>query len=852
MYRREIEISFTQKIKEVENRFSGDQESVAKRFQADVLKLEHHYQSELKALSESHIEQKLRWEAQIQEAIENAEEQRRMTAEATEQERESQNQEWTKERYELESLHKAEMEQLVMKNQQLQNELDDFISKAQTKEIELSRQLNDLHNRLQGSLETKDKLLALSEEKALETELLLNQTVEDFKQERDELLSCQSELEAKYNEMLSISERQVTERIELLTERDDLKMKIEELEMLLKQASVDFELERKELQEHSSLLEKKLKDNVENDREELIAERDELKIRIKELEMELNQVLSFEEKAKKEELKESNEINTFMEELLNTRECVSFSGGEQKTCSASPQICNDVILADSSNQEPVCLSPFLVEEEVDIETMTEAVDAVEEGHENIKNADYEFDEKVPAANDDQGDNMQEIKTDATENKHEKANGFGEECHNKVVAVPEDYQIGNSSLEDVSCCLGMEIGHEDPKSTSCDGHNPGSPVPDENHSDIDSKNEAVSPEMPCEAASSLEAFEGVDADEDATDGENKVALESCEENKPQDVPALVNKSSSHEDEPCHETAVDPSVLEETGDPDELSLADAEVNCLPNKSYDHSQEVELLSDSDCEYLTAEIKDECAHDSQETLDEDADCEDRECSLLKLQALYNTAKEENILLHDKISLLQQKSEILENLLAHSNEKIKTGHIVLEDNYTLKVKILLLMEHVKELEIKALKMTDLQIKYEDCMCENAKLKDQNSELEKRVWSLESRMNIFQDFQGQQIALVDEICWVREENSKLSELFSELEKQSEILLAVHPVARQSESPTEESLLDLTSQLEVKVQSETDLEGSCEVFEKHNTKLRKAITELQDKSLALNETTQAHR
>lgn len=39
-----------------------------------------------------------------------------------------------------------------------------------------------------------------------------------IKQEREELLSSQSEDRAKHKEMLSISERQIAERIELLTE----------------------------------------------------------------------------------------------------------------------------------------------------------------------------------------------------------------------------------------------------------------------------------------------------------------------------------------------------------------------------------------------------------------------------------------------------------------------------------------------------------------------------------------------------------------------------------------------------------------------------------------------------------
>lgn len=805
MCRREIEISFKKRIKEVEYRFSGDQESIEKRFQADVLKLEQHYQSELKALSESHVEQKFHWEAQLQEALENAEEQRRMMEDTMEQERENLDRQWKKEWHELESLHEEKMEDLVTKNQQLQNEVDDLICMAQTKEIELSRQLNDLHNRLQESLETRDELLAQSEKKAFETsELLLNRTVEDFKQERAELLSSQSELAAK-NKMLSISERQISERIELLTERDDLKMKIEELEMLLQQASTDFELERKELLEDISILEKKLKENLENDREELIAERDVLRNRIKELEFEFSQGLSSAEKARKEESKEMRTL-----------------------CFVPPEICviNDVIQTDSSNQELVCLMPFLVEQDVDVETITEAPHALDGVAENIKNFDNEYDEMGDGTNPSESEENGQICL--TEN---------DDTWPESPQEVEDPEAG---------CCSAEIGHEDPESTSCNGHNPDSPVTDEKHSNVESKNEAVFPHMPREEVSSLEAFEGADADEG---GENEGAPESCEEeNKPQDVPASDNESPSHEDGPCHVTVADPSVLEEMDDPDELFLVDVEVTCLSNNSHDHRWEVEHVSDSDCEPLTAKIKDECTHDYLETLDEDADCEDGECSLLKLQVLYNTATEENILLHQKISLLQQKTEILENLLAHNSEKIKTGHQVLEENFSLKVKMLLLLEHVKELEIKALKMTDLQIRYEDCMCENAKLKEQNGELEKRVWSLESGMNIFHGFQNHsKISLVDDIGRMREENGKLSELLGELERQRQILSP-----GQSVSPTVESLLDLTDQLEVKVQAATDLQGCCEDLEEENTNLRRAITDLQDKSQTLNKTTWAHR
>uniref|UniRef100_A0AAQ5YWX9 EF-hand domain-containing protein n=1 Tax=Amphiprion ocellaris TaxID=80972 RepID=A0AAQ5YWX9_AMPOC len=811
-------MSFEQKIKEVEDRFSGDQDSAEERFQADVLKLEQHYQSELKALSESHMTQKLHWEAEMQKALESIEEQIKMMEEAMEQERERLNEEWTKERQEIESVHSEEMEALMVENKQLQNELDELMSNAQTKEIELSRQLNDLHNRLQESLDTKHELVVQIENKALETELLLNQTVEDFKQERAELLSNYSELEAKYNEMLAMSERQITERIELLTERDDLKMKIEELEKLLKQAAVDFELERKELQENVSVLEEKLKDNLENEGEELQAERDGLKIRIKELEMELNQAAEDFEF----ERKELQENVAFLEEKFkdntedNGEELRAENDVLKNRVKELEMELKQVLAADEkeemkeSNEIKTCMEEMLnisqtpLHQEGDVETTVEAG----EDAENMKNVDqdspsddHKDNDMMEAANNGEpGD--QSVVQDETTETHDlwPETVFGEGCDDEV---------------DV-------LSHEACESSYCDHDNPES---HKNVLNLENKLETASPEMQREHVSSPEAF---------GDGENNEVLDSCnEENKPQDVLEVDCGSFSHEDELHHEIVVVASTPEETGDTCELSLEDAEVNCSTSNSHDCGQEGE--------HLTAEGKPDCV----ETLVEDTDNEHQERSILKLHSLYKAATEENVLLHEKISLLQQKTDILENLLAYNNEKIKTSHQILEENYDLKVKMLLLMEHVKELQIQALKTTDLQIRYEDCMCENAKLKDQNGELEKRIWNLEGKINIFQDFQDQQISLVDEISRMREENTKLSELLGELEMQDGILSAVHPDAEESE----EVFVDLDGELEVKVQAVTDLDGCCKEFEKQNTKLRRAITELQDKSQTLNETTQ---
>lgn len=745
-----METSFQKRIKEVEDRFSGDQESVEKRFQADVLKLEQHYQSELKALSEGHAEQRLHWGAQLQQALENAEKERGTMEENVEQERQRLDQRWENEKHELESLHEEKLKDLTTKNQQLQREVDELVNMAQTKEIELSRQLNDLHSRLQESLETRDQLLAQSEKKALESELLLNRTIEEFQQEKAELLSSRSELEAKA-EMLCISELQTRERIELLTERDDLKMKIEELEALLLQAAVDFELERKELQDDISVLQNRLKDVPEDEREEFVAERDLLRNRIKEAELDLSQGLSSAEKA--------------------------------------------------SVQED------------DVDVTVKALHALDEDSEHSKILDKT------------GGNVNAPRTDTGEQQTDPAEGDADNLIYLLKNPESPQEVGGDP--ETSCCSPGK-GHRDLYLASREDHDP---VLNENHSDVGTAGRAVFPRTRCEEGGEVQGFEGVNRNEG---GENGEAPESCEEGKkPQDVPASEDKSLSRGDEPRHETAVKDSALEEKHDPDEMFLVDFEVPCLSLNSHDRRQEAELL--------TTKLKDEFTHDGVKPLVEDADCEGGECPLLTLQVLYNTAAEENVLLHEKISLLQQKTELLEDLLAHNSEKIQTGRLVLEENYSLKVKILVLLEHVKELELKALKMTDLQIRYEDCMFENAKLRQQNGELERRAWSLESGLNIFHDFHNRsKVPLADELIRMRDENVKLSELLGEMERRGE-----------APSPTAASVQD--DQPEVKVQQPaSDLHGCCEELEKENSDLRRAITELQDESQALNQTTLAHR
>ncbi|XP_029973093.1 ninein isoform X3 [Salarias fasciatus] len=730
--RREVEMSFNQRIREVENRFSGDQESVAERFQADVLKLEQHYQSELRALSDGHKAQQTRWEEQLQKALQSLDRQRKATEDGLERERERLNLEWAEERRELETFHREEMEALTLENKQLQNEVEQSAGQAQTKEIELSRQLNDLHHRLQSSLETKNDLLVQSEDKTLQMELLLNQTVEDFKQERAELQDSITELEAKYSEILSLSERQIAERIELLTERDDLRMKIEELEMLLKQAAGDFEQERNELQDNLTVLQEMLKGAQEIDVEELKAERDVLKMRVEELEMQ-----------PKGDLNSSNEMKS------NTKDSVSMSGEPDLTRKQDEDERNRAVDEDAENEDE-CV----------------------------------HDEAEQESSEPQG-NLSLLE--------------------KMLQEIDGEDPGRAYLH-----------HETCESTPSDNRNPDPP---EKHPSFRDESEAFGLETQLDPFSPLQAF---------ADPGNKVILETI---KPRDAAAVDCGSSFQEDEPCHEVLVEPLSLEGAGDPGERSLEDPEVDCLPDNSHDSRKT--LASISECEHLTTEIKRGRAHDCV-----DSDGEER--SLLKLQALFTSATEENALLHEKVCLLQQKSEILEHLLAHNSEKIKTGQQVLEENYSLKVKMLLLMELVREMETKALKMTALQIRFEDCMCENAKLKDQNAELEKRVWILEGRMNVFRDSQDERVSLVDEVQRMREENAQLSELFAKLGRRDGTV---------SENP---AFPGPNGELAVTAPAAAHLENCCLEFEKHNSKLRRAITDLQDKSQTLNQTTQAHR
>ncbi|KAA0718194.1 Ninein [Triplophysa tibetana] len=212
----ELETQFSQRLKEVEVHFC-DQEAVSERFQLD------------------------------QELLRQVQDLEREEVKMKSQQ--------------LELTHARDIKTLTDKNVQLQAELESVISAAQSKEIELSRQLNELDDHLQERMEAKDLMLAQAEHKAAEPEPMLQQAVDDFIQKRVELRKSLSTLES--------------ERGEGLSEIMELKCRIQESEELLCQAVEVLRNERLELEE-------KLKPSIsllmakEDERVALLAEKDTL------------------------------------------------------------------------------------------------------------------------------------------------------------------------------------------------------------------------------------------------------------------------------------------------------------------------------------------------------------------------------------------------------------------------------------------------------------------------------------------------------------------------------------------------------------------------------------------------
>uniref|UniRef100_A0AAZ3Q561 EF-hand domain-containing protein n=1 Tax=Oncorhynchus tshawytscha TaxID=74940 RepID=A0AAZ3Q561_ONCTS len=865
---------FSQKIREVEARFSGDQDAVAERFQTDVSNLEKHYQSELKALTDNHAEQKTKWDAETEEALQKAEAQRRVLQETREQERETITQDLVKERELLESVHKEEMGALVAKNHELQKELESFISLAQTKEIELSRQLNDLHNRLQENLDTKDELLAKSEKKTQEIELLLNQAVEDFKQERAELQGNLSELEVRH----SLAEKQLKEMSELLSEHDNQKLKIKELENLLRQAAVDFQFERLELQENISDLELKLKESrpssdlQDNEKGELLVERDQLSIRIQEIENELNQLLDSADITGGKEMGESNEVNVapLGEENIEAAALEEQVGSENIT--VSDETCDNVVPEDcegldieyvfpmeqgpNDKFEIITVSPHEMEiseniiaevcdQEITVtsDNLNVLVEASETCGEQGQDDDVEMIPETPNRLEECPEDTITLHFDGICDDETTVDD-GPDPVVESVAVEEQAQDDNASevrmnaetSEDIEVCPENIISVE-----ACNGEV--AAIPEECQDLVE---ESQSSECQCQAEDNMDEDTNDDIvamsipeekpQSDGIDGDVCPSEIKCEDSSPDKIGQ--NDASVQEtvfdDKPEEEELQDDLINEEVKSYVSLVVSsaleeighdtdDTKVACLFEETQDlEKKPVELIPQLQqrCEEAVNE-RDDYIREILELHEQVSQLESEASLLAQLQSQYDTATEENLALQQKISELQQKSDALESLSAENDQQ------ALEKNGTLKAQ-------ANEIKVTSSDMTSLQIRYEECICENAKLEEQNCRLEKRVVGLESKMHIIQDFQDQQVALVDEITRMREENCKLTELVSELERQDEILMALQLEAESEEDATteqeQESFLDLNSQLEAKIQVVSELEDCCTEFEKQNAKL----------------------
>lgn len=290
MHRAEPENQFAQRIREVEDHFSGHQKVVLKNFQTDVCNIEQHYQSKIAALTQCHAADRMEREAELETTTQETEQQRKLLQEALQLEKETI---VTKlaEQKKLEHSHTVDLNALMKRNLQLHIELENIISSRQKKGTQVWHALTELHNRLQENLKEKDTLLVQTQNKAIKKlELLLRQAVDDLAQERKKFQSHLFELERQQAETLSFAEKQQQERHDLVTEQKEQRGKIEEMEHHLYQAVEDFHNECLELQGTVAELEEKLKNGIsialkqEEQRVALLAERHKLSFKVHQME----------------------------------------------------------------------------------------------------------------------------------------------------------------------------------------------------------------------------------------------------------------------------------------------------------------------------------------------------------------------------------------------------------------------------------------------------------------------------------------------------------------------------------------------------------------------------------------
>lgn len=218
---------------------------------------------------------------------------------------------------------------------------------------------------------------------------------------------------------------------------------------------------------------------------------------------------------------------------------------------------------------------------------------------------------------------------------------------------------------------------------------------------------------------------------------------------------------------------------------------------------------------------------------------------SLLELlQEQYRSTLKENLFLQEQLFNLQQRNDELELLLDLNRSKLLTSQKVNEESHNLRIDMVAMAGHAKELEIKALELAEY-------VCRKVQVAEQKMKLERRV-HLDSKMHIVQEFQEQQSRLLKHIMSMHKENERLSEAVHDLEYQKVLLTMQKEDDSTPEESSDDSIQDLSFQLGMKFTTLRELEYCSMDFDKQNPCLQSAVTYLQKKSHRINKKIQEYR
>lgn len=722
MCRRELETQFSQRLEQVEVRFYGDQEAVSERFQVDVHKLEQNYQSEIAALAQQHAVDRAHWEEESEAATKEAEQQWKLLREALDLERE----ELKTERQCLELAHAQDIKALTDKNLQLQAELEAFVSAARTKEIELSRQLNELHNHVQDRMEAKDLLLAQAEHKATELEELLKQAVDDFIQERAELQRSLSALESRRGEVLSF-----TESMELIGT----------------------------IQEGEEVLYQELKD----ERKALLAERDTLALKVVQLEEIVLQLTGTTEEPSAELLGEPCvESNVEIHAEPNGDNC-----------------------EETSKESTV--QPFV---ELNQDTCTKSTDEVSPKHliceESSVNRDDEEEAGIMdvAADSELGDPQKHRYPENGVTNGKTSNS----CADELDMADEEFNNSGAETPDCACLK------EEKEKTEENPSNPG----------VDGS----------EDASLTEELQNTERN--STESQRDDTLEMAEEDilngTELEVQILVENEASDNQESLqhHESpSTDDTQIKYNCKPLEIENEDNPEVGISVASLEN--EIRAFANEVCSLTTVETE----------LDKVADM--RDVCIQEILDLQETVMQYNKSAEGTSSKLQSPKQ----------QDMDKEHITHQ-----------VPNHFDS--IKDVQLAELKVCFEQSIQENLQLVERNRKLKKRVKSLEGKMHVVLDLHKQQSPVLEETARLRVENSKLKVLLQELDKQDKVL------QWDSDSSDISKNSSHNFQLKEKIAAVAELEFFCMEFEKQNSQLRRALADLQDKSLRIHDQMQERR